>query len=197
MAMNFVRTFVSSGRAWDSKVIQLPHLADLFKRNYFAPGALRMPDSPLVRKYLEMSNDSHMLESITGEDAATREARSNALASAVSAGALGPGVGEGLRPGAPPVERAAVAMAAVDRVAVGDGGMGGMAGGGATSSQAVAQMYYASRAHTQPKRAQRLQPPVPPLTASWHRVLLPTDRLLAPCMLLPTDRHLAPCAPPH
>lgn len=51
------------------QVIQLPHLADLFKRNYFAPGSLRMPDSPLVRKYLEMSNDVHMLEAVAGEDA--------------------------------------------------------------------------------------------------------------------------------
>ena len=101
--------------------------ADLFKLNYFAPGSLRMPDSPLVRKYLEMSNDVHMLEAITGEDATTRLARANALASAVSSGALGT-VGEQLRQGAPPAERAAAAVAAVER----DGASG-------TTSHIVAQ----------------------------------------------------------
>ena len=49
MTMNFVRTFVSQ-RFWDDKLIMLDSFADLFKRNYFAPGSLRMPDSPLVRK---------------------------------------------------------------------------------------------------------------------------------------------------
>ena len=43
MALNFMRTFVASGRAWDAKVVQLPHFADLFKRNYFTPGSIRMP----------------------------------------------------------------------------------------------------------------------------------------------------------
>ena len=63
--------------------------ADLYKRNYFAPGSLRMPDSPLVRKYLAMSNDVHMLEAISGENVSMSEMCTVALANAVSAGALG------------------------------------------------------------------------------------------------------------
>ena len=39
MAMTFMRTFAGSGRFWDSKVVQLPHFADLFKRNYFTCAA--------------------------------------------------------------------------------------------------------------------------------------------------------------
>ena len=54
----------ATGAFWDDKLIQLDTLADLFKRNYFAPGALRMPDSPLVRKYLELSNDLALFDSI-------------------------------------------------------------------------------------------------------------------------------------
>ena len=38
MAMNFMKTFVASGRMMDSKIIQLQHFADLFTRNYFTPG---------------------------------------------------------------------------------------------------------------------------------------------------------------
>ena len=56
MAMNFLRTVVHPS-FWDSKLIQLEHFADLYKQSYFSPGALRMPDSPLLRKYLEMSDD--------------------------------------------------------------------------------------------------------------------------------------------
>ena len=122
MAMNFMRTFAGSGRFWESKVIQLPNFADLFKRNYFAPGSLRMPDSPLVRKYLEMSNDVHMLDSVMGDNAASRDAKADALAAAVSAGAL---PGTRLAPGAPPAEQAAVAIAAAERATSADGGSGG------------------------------------------------------------------------
>lgn len=133
MAMNFMKTFVASGRMMDSKIIQLQHFADLFTRNYFTPGSLRMPDSPLVRKYLEMSDDVHLLDSIMGADEATREARAEALASAVSAGAV-PG-GAILAPGVPPAERAAVAIAAAEREAAGVVGADGRGDDGATSHQ--------------------------------------------------------------
>ena len=120
MAMNVMRTFVTSGHVWENKVVQLPHLvrisltlaskshatcllrhgsspdpfvvcppqADLFKRNYFAPGSLRMPDSPLVLKYLEMSNDADMIDVISSNNKGSRGACASALASAVRAVAL-------------------------------------------------------------------------------------------------------------
>ena len=87
------------------------HLADLFKRNYFAPGALRMPDSPLVRKYLELSNDLALFDSIAPPQAT--DGRVDALAEALRSGAV-PG-GAMLKPGAGAGERAAVAMAVAER----------------------------------------------------------------------------------
>ncbi|KOO25969.1 RNA-directed RNA polymerase [Chrysochromulina tobinii] len=135
MAMNFLRTFAGNGRFWETKVIQLPCLADLFKRNYFAPGTLRMPDSPLVRKYLEMSNDVHLLDAVMGDDAATRHAKADALAAAVSAGAL---PGGRLGPGASPTEQAAVALAAAERAST-DGHGGAAGGAGSIASQKLAQ----------------------------------------------------------
>ena len=135
MAMNFLRTFAGNGRFWETKVIQLPCLADLFKRNYFAPGTLRMPDSPLVRKYLEMSNDVHLLDAVMGDDAATRHAKADALAAAVSAGAL---PGGRLGPGASPTEQAAVALAAAERAST-DGHGGAAGGAGSNASQKLAQ----------------------------------------------------------
>ena len=92
--------------------------ADLFKRNYFAPGTLRLPNSPLVRKYLEMSNDAHMLETLAGGGAVTRDAITNVFATAVGAGVFVSN-GTQLRDArahahahvAAPAERAAVATA--------------------------------------------------------------------------------------
>eukprot|EP00966_Prymnesium_polylepis_P303343 7006894-Prymnesium_polylepis.1 len=81
--------------------------------DYFAPGSLRLPHSPLVRKYLELSNDVHLLESLLGEGSATREAHTEAIASAVAAGAMGGGAS--LPPGASPAERAALAIALADK----------------------------------------------------------------------------------
>ena len=97
----------------------LDAFADLFKRNYFTPGSLRMPDSPLVRKYLETSGDVHMLDQLLPGAASARDARTDALAKAVASGAL-PG-GDALPPGAPPASKAAVAMAAAERDGSGPG----------------------------------------------------------------------------
>ena len=60
-----------------------------------------------------MSNDSHMLEAITGEDAVTRGACAHVLATAVGTKALGP-TSRHHAPGAMPSEQAAVATAAVE-----------------------------------------------------------------------------------
>ena len=76
----------ATGAFWDDKLIQLDTLADLFKRNYFAPGALRMPDSPLVRKYLELSNDLALFDSIAPPQAT--DGRVDALAEALRSGAV-------------------------------------------------------------------------------------------------------------
>ena len=47
-----------------------------------------LPQSPLVRKYLELSGDSHLLESVLGAQLEHRDAHAEALAAAVAAGGL-------------------------------------------------------------------------------------------------------------
>ena len=70
-----------------------------------------MPDSPLVRKYLELSNDLALFDSIAPPQAT--DGRVDALAEALRSGAV-PG-GAMLKPGAGAGERAAVAMAVAER----------------------------------------------------------------------------------
>ena len=156
----------ATGAFWDDKLIQLDTLADLFKRNYFAPGALRMPDSPLVRKYLELSNDLALFDSIAPPQAT--DGRVDALAEALRSGAV-PG-GAMLKPGAGAGERAAVAMAVAER----DGA------GGAAERQLV--------------QAQARAPPRPPRLTSpspFPSTPLPSPRTRAPALTPATPHPLA------
>ena len=156
---------LATGAFWDDKLIQLDTLADLFKRNYFAPGALRMPDSPLVRKYLELSNDLALFDSIAPPQAT--DGRVDALAEALRSGAV-PG-GAMLKPGAGTGERAAVAMAVAER-----DGAGGAAG--ASSSK--------------PRHARRPPRPLPPPPPSTPSLPLAPRPTLTP-IPLPSPRRRA------
>lgn len=69
-----------------------------------------MPDSPIVRKYLEMSDDAHMFEAIAGRHT-LGEACAAAFAGSASARALAPCCDE-LRLAGPPAGRSSAASPA-------------------------------------------------------------------------------------